>query len=219
MFTGLIKEVGTIQTVERKARVALLTINAPLVMEENVSLGDSIAVNGICLTVTGLLKNAFQVQAVYETEERSTVKNWQSGQKVNLERPLTLRTMLDGHLVTGHVDSVVTVKSVQMIGEAKKIIFSLSDSLSKYIAEKGSVTLDGISLTVAEKKANDSFAVAVIPHTLIQTNAQYWKVGNVVNLEVDIVARYLESLIAGNSDTTKSSSSLSMTKLNELGML
>ncbi len=199
MFTGLIKALGTVKKIERQGNVSTISIESDLLTEEEVKLGESMAVNGLCLTITAVGNKVFSVQAVFETLARSTIEQWQPGKKVNLERPLTLNTLLDGHLVTGHVDGLARIELLEAKGDAYRIVLSVPAEFDKYIAEKGSVALDGISLTVAQKTGLGQFAVAMIPHTYQHTIAQAWQPGQSVHLEVDILARYLEQLQGGSA--------------------
>ncbi len=212
MFTGLIKALGMVKKIEHQGNLSIITIASELLDKEKVAIGESMAVNGLCLTITAVNGKTFTVQAVFETLDRSTVGQWQAGKKVNLERPLTLAGFLDGHLVTGHVDSLAKVEHLESKGEAYRIVLSAPQALNKYIAEKGSVALDGISLTVAERVGPRQFAVAVIPHTYHHTTAYEWRPGHSVHLEVDILARYLEQL-----QTDKAGQGLSKALLNRYG--
>lgn len=196
MFTGLISERGRLLGVQATAALVRLNISAPGILASGLKTGDSVAVNGICLTVVALDPGvqAFAVEAVPETAARSTLSAWRSGEQVNLERALVLGDRLDGHLVAGHVDGVAVVQAVVSEGASRRIRLSAPLELMKYIAAKGSVALDGVSLTVADLLLPDGFSVAVIPHTQALTGADAWTPGRKVNLEVDLIARYLERL-------------------------
>jgi len=194
MFTGLVGEVGTLTRLEQNGDVLRLGISAPRLCANGLNPGDSVAVNGICLTVTGLGEDGFTVQAMRETGERTTLPDWRPGRRLNLERPLTLQSFLDGHLVTGHVDGVARVSIIIPEGHAKRIYLQPPAGLARFIARKGSVALDGASLTVASVEEDGRFSVGVIPHTLGHTTLTDWRVGHYVNLEVDILARYLDRL-------------------------
>ncbi len=197
MFTGIVEERGTILALRQKGSAGFhLEVTAKTVLE-GTKAGDSIAVNGVCLTVTHLRARSFRAD-IMSTTVRATGfgRNQASavGRVVNLERALTLSSRLGGHLVSGHVDGVATVQSVDTDGIARVISFTAEKNLLRYIASKGSVTLDGISLTVCAI-GSESFSVSLIPHTLGSTTAPRWSVGDQVNLECDMVARYLERLL------------------------
>jgi len=187
VFTGIVEEVGTVVVREDQADAARLQIRARKVLED-VALGDSIAVNGVCLTVTGVTNDTFTVDVVAETLARTSLGG---AGAVNLERAVTPATRLGGHLVQGHVDGVGTLLER---GEDAVVRVGTPPELAPYLVEKGSVTVDGISLTVVEAAA-DSFTVALIPTTLARTTLGRTAVGDPVNLEVDIVAKYVERLM------------------------
>ena len=201
MFTGIVEEVGKIDFLRSRGKSAHIRINCKKVLEGS-NIGDSIAVNGICLTAITLGSNFFEANISYETLERSSLKTIQSGFIVNLERALTLTTRLGGHLVQGHVDCIGTVANITKQSESYVLKINYPSEIDKYIVEKGSVTIDGISLTVA-KNLNYSFEVAVIPHTFENTNLKYKTTGAVINLEVDQIARYIEKLLKSESKNTK----------------
>jgi len=190
MFTGIVEELGEVVSVE-PGPVTRLAIRGPLVASDAAG-GDSIAVNGVCLTVTGVRDGTFTVDVVAETVSRSSLASLQSGSPVNLERSATLATRLGGHLVQGHVDGVGTLLER---GPDAVVRVGLPAQLSRYLVEKGSITVDGISLTVVEAAA-DSFTVALIPTTLARTTLGTTPVGGRVNLEVDVVAKYVERLLS-----------------------
>jgi riboflavin synthase len=194
MFTGLIAERGILASLQSQGAVWRLGVEAPRLMANGLRVGDSVAVNGICLTVVELRPPAFFLEAVAETRSRTTLPGWRAGEKLNLERALRLADGLDGHLVAGHVDGVATVAAVAPDGEARQVRLRAPRELMRYIAAKGSVALDGISLTVAALHPPDNFTVALIPHTLAETSGSAWNPGAAVNLEVDLIARYLERL-------------------------
>ena len=194
MFTGLVEETGII--------VDLKKINDGLecVIEANLVLGDlktndSICCSGICLTATEVNQNSFKVQLVNETLERTTAKHWKESSVLNLERALLPSTRLGGHLVQGHVDTVTTIKNIERLDESAIFTFEIDAVNRKYIVEKGSVCLDGISLTVASINETQ-FSIALIPHTLSVTSWKNSKTGEQVNLEVDIMAKYIENMMS-----------------------
>ncbi len=191
MFTGIIEEVAEIKEITSDKLVIKSTL-------EELKIGDSIAVNGVCLTIVDLKKVdkllEFSVNISTETLNKTNLKFLKSTHKVNLERPLKINGRLHGHIVTGHVDTIIQLQKI----DKENFYFSLPDGdYEKYIVEKGSVALDGISLTVA-KKFKDSFSVAVIPFTLNNTNLKFRKVGDYINLEVDILAKYVENILKKN---------------------
>jgi riboflavin synthase len=189
MFTGLIEEIGTITSLRPTKESVELQVQCRDVLR-GVSNGDSIAVDGICLTVTNYGKNSFSTFASAETLRRTNLVCKQVGHQVNLERPLTLDKRLGGHLVQGHVDGVGTVVGIQQEGDGQMWRFSVGEGLSKYLVSKGSITVDGISLTVVEAGA-DYFTVAVIPKTISATTFQFRRVGDIVNIEIDIIGKYV----------------------------
>lgn len=194
MFTGLVEEVGTVLSREGDQSAIRLVIAADVVLD-GTSLGDSIAVDGACLTVVHLDAGSFAVDVVAETIRRTAVGSRAVGDHVNLERAMRVGDRLGGHLVQGHVDGVGTVASVRAEGEGVRIAINVPDGLGRYIVEKGSITVDGVSLTVATKRA-DGFEVALIPHTLDHTTLGRLATDHRVNLEVDLVAKYVEALHA-----------------------
>jgi riboflavin synthase len=193
MFTGLIEELGTVAAVEARPDGRRFWIAASRVLED-AGVGDSIACCGCCLTVVELAPGRFAVEAVPETLARTTLGDWREGTRVNLERSLRLADRLGGHLVQGHVDAVGTVLAVTPEGDGARIAVSLPEGMHRFVAMKGSVTVDGVSLTVAGLGA-DRFEIAYIPHTLAVTSAGDYRVGTRVNLEVDLLARYLARML------------------------
>ena len=193
MFTGIVEEVGTIDTISRGANSAVLTIRAEKVLA-GTKVGDSIAVNGICLTVTRLMPHAFTADVMHETLNRSSFANAMRGAHVNLERAMAADGRFGGHIVSGHVDGTGRIVEVKKDDNAIWYTIQAAPQLMRYIVEKGSVTIDGISLTVA-KVAEDNFSISAIPHTVSQTVLKDRKVGAVVNLETDIIGKYVEKLL------------------------
>lgn len=196
MFTGIIQAVGRVQSLRDAGGDRRLVITADAGFLHDVQLGDSIATQGVCLTVVELTPTTFAADVSGETLAHSTLGSLRSGSEVNLEKALTLATPLGGHLVSGHVDGVGEVEA--RWDDARSIRFRLRapDALARYIAAKGSITVDGISLTV---NAVDGarFELNLVPHTLAMTTAKAWQPGVKVNLEVDVIARYLERLLQG----------------------
>lgn len=193
MFTGIVEEVGTIDSISRGANSAVLTIRAEKVLD-GTKVGDSIAVNGICLTVTRLMQHAFTADVMHETLNRSSLANALRGAHVNLERAMAADGRFGGHIVSGHVDGTGRIVEVKKDDNAIWYTIQATPQLMRYIVEKGSVTIDGISLTVA-KVAQDNFSISAIPHTVSQTVLKDRKVGAVVNLETDIIGKYVEKLL------------------------
>lgn len=197
MFTGIIEDVGVIQSLQPNGQDIRLTINTHKLDMSDVSLGDSIANNGVCLTVTALGPKSFSADVSHETIRRTGFAQYQSGSKVNLEKALQANGRLGGHIVSGHVDGVGEVLSINNVGRYVEIWVKAPDDLAKYLAEKGSITVDGVSLTVNNVDGGH-FLITLIPHSLQETIIGLYKVGTKVNLEVDVIARYLERLILGD---------------------
>lgn len=198
MFTGIILAVGLISAIERKSGDCRLTIATGKLPLHDVVLGDSIAVNGVCLTAVALGSDYFCADVSNETLSRTTLNNATVGTPVNLELALTPTTRLGGHIVSGHVDGIGVVTEKQADARSFRFKFKAPDSLAKYIAEKGSICINGISLTVNEVDGA-VFSVNIVPHTLQETTLGDARVGTQVNLEVDLLARYLERLIKGDA--------------------
>ncbi len=190
MFTGLIEELATVKTIEKNGNTTKLSINAKVVLED-AKIGDSIAVNGICLTVVERTKTLFKVDVSQETMGVTNLKSLRSGSVVNLERALCLSGRLGGHIVSGHIDGVGTVKDIVNDTDTSIIVFSFPKNVSRYIVDKGSICINGISLTVV-KVSEEDFTVSIIPHTLKHTNLIKLRVGDEVNLEADMLAKYVE---------------------------
>ncbi len=197
MFTGIIEAVGRVQQITPRSGDVRLTIATGKLSLADVKLGDSIATNGICLTVVELTGQGFAADVSNETLRRTCLKTWQVGTRVNLEKALMPTSRLGGHIVSGHVDGLGEIISFKPDARSLQYQVRAPDSLAKYISEKGSITVDGISLTV---NAIDgaTFSLNIVPHTVQETNVGEWQTGSVVNLEVDLLARYLERLIMGD---------------------
>jgi riboflavin synthase len=193
MFTGLIEEIGTVRSVSWGVKSAVLTIVARKVLE-GLKLGDSISTNGVCLTVKGYDHNSFSVDVMPETMRRSNLKNLRQGSRVNLERALRLGDRLGGHLVSGHIDGVGTIRGFQKEDNATWILIAPPQDLLKYIVEKGSIAIDGTSLTVAYVDTQ-ILKVSIIPVTRDETTLLEKRVGEEVNLECDLVGKYIEKLL------------------------
>src|SRR5690606_14965286 len=204
MFTGIVEELGEITGIEPRGDSVTLTVRGPLVTEDAVH-GASIAVNGVCLTVVDVQDGAFTADVIKETLDKSSLGVLEPGSKVNLERPVRLSDRLGGHLVQGHVDGVGTIISREPGERWDVVTVSLPADLGRYLVDKGSITVDGISLTVVEAGA-DRFSVALIPTTLAMTTLGHKKPGDPVNLEVDVVAKYVERMLGDRSSTGASPS-------------
>ncbi len=196
MFTGIIETLGTIAALEPRGGDLRLKVRAPEMDLGDTRLGDSIAVNGVCLTVTELNGGQFGADVSRESLSVTTLGDLGVGDRVNLEQALTLNTRLGGHLVSGHVDGVGEVLAMQPDARSTRVQFRAPDALARYIAAKGSITIDGTSLTV-NGVDGATFDVNIIPHTWDMTRFSVYRVGSRVNLEVDLVARYLERLVLG----------------------
>ena len=197
MFTGIIETLGTVAAMEARGGDLRLTVSAPGMELGSTRLGDSIAVNGVCLTVTALDRPRFSADVSRESLSVTTLGDLAVGDRVNLEQALTLSTRLGGHLVSGHVDGVGEVLSMHLDARSTRVHFRAPRALARYIAAKGSVTIDGTSLTVNHVDGA-TFDVNIIPHTWGLTRFSVYRVGTRVNLEVDLVARYLERLLLGD---------------------
>jgi riboflavin synthase len=215
IFTGLIMEVGRVRRVDRRASGAYFVFEAKMVLE-GTRIGDSIAVNGLDLTVTTMGTDYFTADASLETLSRSTLGELHTGQRVNLERALGVGERLGGHMVQGHIDGTGALLSSTPEGNAYRMRFRAPKDLMRYIAMKGSITVDGISLTVAGL-GSDWFEVAVIPHTWRETTLAQLKSGKAVNLEVDVLAKYVERLLMHNEKIKASKSNLTVESLMEKG--
>jgi len=193
VFTGIIEELGIVEKVQVSGSSGRLNIRAKRIMED-LKIGDSIAVNGVCLTVADILNSIFTVDVMRETMVRSTLSELRKGSRVNLERAMKLSDRLGGHLVSGHIDGVGVIQSCTICENAKIFKIQAPENIKQYIVEKGSIAVDGISLTVARVKGS-LFTVSIIPHTLETTNLFTKRAGDRVNLEADLIAKYLEKLI------------------------
>jgi riboflavin synthase len=195
MFTGIVEEVGEVRSVRTGADVVRLVIDGPLVTKD-VRHGDSVSVNGVCLTAVEVDGDSVSVELVPETLRRSSLAGVAAGSRVNLERALASGQRFGGHIVQGHVDAVATVAAVEHGERTAEMTFDLPAGLSRYVVEQGSITVDGVSLTVASV-AGDRFTVALIPTTLADTTLGGRRAGDVVNIEVDVLAKYVERLLEG----------------------
>lgn len=193
MFTGIIEEIGRIQAVRKGAASSSISVLAKKVMED-VHIGDSIAVNGVCLTVTAFSQGGFTADVMHETVNRSSLGSLQTGSPVNLERAMPSNGRFGGHIVSGHIDGTGTVSAIQKDDNAVWYTIKTAPGILRYIVEKGSVAIDGISLTVAAVE-RDCFSVSIIPHTASITTLSNRRVGDTVNLENDCIGKYVERLM------------------------
>ena len=215
MFTGIIEEIGTVTAIRKGPHSAVLTIKAHKILED-IHIGDSIAVNGICLTATSYNTSSFTADVMHETLNRSSLSLLIPGSHVNLERAMAADGRFGGHIVAGHVDGTGTVHSVRHDDNAIWYTIDCEPDILHYIVEKGSVTIDGISLTVA-KVDETSFSISAIPHTVEVTVLGEKRAGDVVNLETDIIGKYVEQLLRTPDKPSADKSRISMDFLLENG--
>jgi len=195
MFTGIVEGVGTVRTAERRGDVLVVRVDVGGLFE-GLPLGGSIAVNGCCLTAVDADPGGFTVELTEETLRRTRFdERLRPGKRINLERPMKADGRFDGHVVQGHVDGIGTVKEMKSLGESAEIRIEVSPDLDRFLVEKGSISVDGISLTVYDIH-DHAFSVALIPYTLEVTNLQDARPGTLVNLEADVIAKYVERLLA-----------------------
>ena len=219
MFTGIIEAVGKVQSVRQAGGDVRLSIDAAGLDMNDVKLGDSIATSGVCLTVVDFGAHWYAADVSLETISRTSLNSWKTGTRVNLEKALLPTTRLGGHLVSGHVDGLGEITLARQ--DARSLYFEVKapDALAKYMAEKGSITVDGISLTINHLNGA-LMSLNLVPHTATQTTINDWQVGTKVNLEIDVLARYLERLLMGDKaaqSTTKNT--IDMNFLAENGFL
>ena len=197
MVTGIIEELGTVGQMDRRPDSIKLTIQARKVLE-GTQLGDSIAVNGVCLTVTSMTDSSFTADVMHETMRRSSLSDIKSGSKVNLERAMQVGGRLGGHIVSGHIDGVGHIARIAADGIARVITISIPKDMEPFIVEKGSIAIDGISLTVVSV-GNSQFSVSIIPHTMANTTLIDKHPGAVVNLETDVIGKYVHSFTTAHT--------------------
>lgn len=197
MFTGIIEAIGKVEAIDSKGADTRLRINTGKLKLDDVQLGDSIAVNGVCLTAVELMTQGFCADVSAETLNTTTFQCLKTGEAVNLEKALTPTTRLGGHLVSGHVDGVGKLLEQREDARSVRLTIQAPDELAKYIARKGSICVDGVSLTVNEVNGA-TFGLNIVPHTLEETTIRLYRTGQQVNLEVDLIARYLERLVLGD---------------------
>ena len=200
MFTGLVEEIGTIKELKKGDKSLYISIKCDKVLEKTI-IGDSIAVNGTCLTVVNIANDILSFDVMYETVNRTNLKRLKSGSKVNLERSLTLQKPLGGHLVTGDVDFETNILAISQIGIAKVYRFLIPNRYMKYVVEKGRVTIDGISLTVSNF-GKDFVEVSLIPHTQSEVTLGTKNIGDYVNFEMDLFGKYVERILNFKEEKT-----------------
>jgi riboflavin synthase len=205
MFTGIIEEVGTVKHIDRSEDAIVLTIAAEKILKD-VKLGDSIAVNGVCLTVTSYTKQQFTVDLMPETVKATSLKELNIGSKVNLERAMAANSRFGGHFVTGHVDGVGKIVKKEKLANAVYYEIEVDEKLRRYMILKGSIAVDGTSLTIFGL-TNNTFTISLIPHTLQETILGEKNVGNIVNIECDMIGKYIEHFLnAGKKEETTQTS-------------
>ncbi|WP_063661758.1 riboflavin synthase [Aliivibrio fischeri] len=217
MFTGIIESVGTLQAITPKGEDISVTVNVGQLDMSDVKLGDSIATNGVCLTVVEMTERTYTADLSLETLKRTGFVDYKAGDKVNLEKAMLPTTRFGGHIVSGHVDAVGEIIERHQTGRAIEFWIQLPQTLAKYVVEKGSITVDGISLTVNDIRKN-AFKLTIVPHTAAETTMDNFSVGQKVNLEVDVIARYLERLVIGLKED-QPESSVTMDLLAKSGFL
>jgi riboflavin synthase len=198
MFTGIIEETGIVKSIRTEGRSARITISAEKVLKD-MKVGDSINTNGVCLTVTEFSSTAFTIDVMPETMQRTTFAKLRSGSRVNLERALRLTDRLGGHIVSGHIDGTGILDKIREDENAVWLTVSTEPEILRYIVEKGSIAIDGISLTVV-KVGQRSFEVSIIPHTQTETAILLKKTGDAINIECDIIGKYVEKLTSKKGD-------------------
>ena len=216
MFTGLIEEIGTVESIKKGPKSATISIEAKKILED-IMPGDSIATNGVCLTVTSFTPHSFEVDVMAETMRKSNLNSLSPGNKVNLERALKLGDRLGGHIVSGHIDGTGTIEDFRQEDNAVWVSITAPPDILKYIINKGSIAVDGISLTVAYVD-NKCFKVSIIPLTKDETTLIGKNIGDEVNLEVDMIGKYVERLLSFKEDNPHNSS-IDMNFLSEHGFL
>ncbi|MBD0784905.1 riboflavin synthase [Vibrio sp. Y2-5] len=216
MFTGIVEAVGQLTAITPKGEDVTITVNVGKLDMSDVKLGDSIATNGVCLTVVDFNDTSYSADLSLETLKKSGFADYKAGDKVNLEKAMLPTTRFGGHIVSGHVDGVGEIVERNIVGRAIEFWVELPEELNKYVAEKGSITVDGISLTVNDLRKN-AFKLTIVPHTTQETTIDSFQVGRKVNLEVDVLARYLERLLLGREQAKQPESRLTMEFLQQNG--
>jgi len=213
MFTGIVEAVGTLEAITPKGEDITVTVNVGKLDMSDVKLGDSIATNGVCLTVVEYSDTRYSADLSLETLNKTGFTDYQAGDKVNLEKAMLPTTRFGGHIVSGHVDGVGCIVDRQQLGRAIEFWIEMPAEISKYVAEKGSITVDGISLTVNALRKN-AFKITIVPHTSEETTIDNFQVGRKVNLEVDVLARYMERLLTGAQEEPKQAMTMEFLQQN-----
>ncbi|WP_162045727.1 riboflavin synthase [Vibrio taketomensis] len=216
MFTGIVEAVGTLAAITPKGEDISVTVRSGKLDMLDVKLGDSIATNGVCLTVVEFNDNSYTADLSLETLQKTGFAHYQVGDRVNLEKAMLPTTRFGGHIVSGHVDGVGEIIERNSVGRAIEFWVAMPESLSKYVAEKGSITVDGISLTVNGLRKN-AFKLTIVPHTGAETTIADFHVGRKVNLEVDVLARYMERLLTAQTEASAPESRITMEFLQQNG--
>ncbi|ULN63663.1 riboflavin synthase [Vibrio gigantis] len=216
MFTGIVEAVGTLSAITPCGEDITVTVNVGKLDMADVQLGDSIATNGVCLTVVEFNDHSYSADLSLETLKKTGFVDYQAGDKVNLEKAMLPTTRFGGHIVSGHVDGVGEIVERIQVGRAIEFWVEMPAEISKYVAQKGSVTVDGISLTVNDLRKN-AFKLTIVPHTSSETTIDQFNVGRKVNLEVDVLARYMERLLQGQQQESEPESRLTMEFLQQNG--
>jgi riboflavin synthase len=200
MFTGIIQALGQIDSIDIDVSGCRLDVNIEALADQTINLGDSIAINGVCLTVVQFKQGRARFDVSLESLSKTCIEDWQAGDELNLETALTLQTPLGGHIVTGHVDGIGVMLGREDAGDAIKMLFEVPAGLGRYIAQKGSVCIDGVSLTtnqlLEDSQYGTTFAVMLVPHTLSVTSLKRLQAGSRVHIEIDVIARYLDRIQA-----------------------
>lgn len=215
MFTGIVEEVGIIKNIKKNSNSLSLAISANKVLDD-IKLGDSICTNGVCLTVTDFDKYSFTVDAIESTIRKTDLYNLDISSKVNLERALSLKDRLGGHIVQGHVDGIGEIANIRDEDLSKVYSIKAKENLLNKLVKQGSITISGVSLTISDLK-EDYFEVSIIPHTLKETIINDLKIGDIVNLETDIIGKYIDRFLNGDKSKDEKVSSLSLDFLAENG--
>ncbi len=218
MFTGIIQSIGNIELLSAKGVDKQIKVNTGKLSTDDIDIGDSISVSGVCLTAIEIDKHSFTADVSAETIKHTTFSELLTGSLVNLELALTPESRLGGHMVSGHVDGVARVVSIEPDGVSQRYMFKLDHSISHYVARKGSICIDGVSLTVNDVE-NDLFSVNLVPHTLHETTLKALGRGTKVNIEIDIIARYLERLISAGIATEGEKKTIDELFLSNSGIL
>lgn len=217
MFTGIVEEIGAVLNIKEGENFLHIIIKATKVTE-NLNLGDSIAVNGVCLTVTDFNKDSFTADVMGETIRKSSLKTLKKGSLVNLERALTLNKPLGGHIVSGHIDDIGEIRNIKTESIATFLTIKAQEDILKYLVSKGSVALDGVSLTLVQVE-HDCFTVSIIPHTKEKTILNYKSKGDIVNIECDVIGKYVYKFMNVKKEDNSKNNSITLEMLTNKGFL